>query len=220
MPLPSDNGLPICLRQPIPEIEWAARTVLAAMESHLAGDIQRAGSLIESTNIIEIRNWTESLWGKDSAYVDPRVVAGAPRQLSKAERIPVRMPDRANKERLLAQQGWHCRFCGIPLIRPETRTWIRSKYKDALPWGTKNNEQHAAFQAMWLQYDHLVPHARGGTNDLENILITCAPCNYARMHYTIEELGLEDPRLRRRVESSWEGLESFRIKASVHGAQK
>lgn len=105
MLLPSDNGLPQCLRRPVPEIEWAAGTLVAAMEAHLAGNTQHAESLIASTNVIEIRNWTESLWGKQSAYVKSRVVAEAPRRLSRTERIAVRMPDRANKERLLAEQG-------------------------------------------------------------------------------------------------------------------
>jgi 5-methylcytosine-specific restriction endonuclease McrA len=63
---------------------------------------------------------------------------------------------------------------------------------------------------MWLQYDHLLPHARGGTNDLGNIVITCAPCNFARMNYTLEEIGLLDPRTREPVRSDWDGLERFR----------
>ena len=62
---------------------------------------------------------------------------------------------------------------------------------------------------MWLQYDHLLPHARGGGSDLDNLLITCAPCNYARWNYTLAEVGLLDPRTRERVRSTWDGLERF-----------
>jgi len=35
-------------------------------------------------------------------------------------------------------------------------------------------------------------HSRGGDNSFENMVITCAPCNYARMEFTLEELGLLD----------------------------
>jgi 5-methylcytosine-specific restriction endonuclease McrA len=63
---------------------------------------------------------------------------------------------------------------------------------------------------MWLQYDHLLPYARGGNNDLDNIVITCAPCQFGRMNYTLEEVGLIDPRKRGPVRSSWGGLECFR----------
>jgi 5-methylcytosine-specific restriction endonuclease McrA len=74
-------------------------------------------------------------------------------------------------------------------------------------WGDRNAEQHAGLQAMWVQYDHVVPHARGGDNALTNLVVACAPCNCARMDYTLEEVGLLDPRTREPVRSSWDGLE-------------
>jgi hypothetical protein len=58
-----------------------------------------------------------------------------------------------------------------------------------------------------MQYDHVVPHAHGGTNEVENVIVACAPCNCARMECTLEEVGLEDPRMRMPVQSSWDGLE-------------
>ena len=42
---------------------------------------------------------------------------------------------------------------------------------------------------------------------MDNLLITCAPCNYARMSFTLEEVGLADPRKREPVRSTWDGLE-------------
>jgi 5-methylcytosine-specific restriction endonuclease McrA len=117
------------------------------------------------------------------------------------------MPGLVDREWLQARDGFHCRFCGIPLIRKEVRERIREYYPTI--WGRKNVEQHAAFQAMWLQYDHLLPHARGGDNGLANLVITCAPCNYARMDFTLGELGLLDPCDREPVRSSWDGLERF-----------
>ncbi len=53
----------------------------------------------------------------------------------------------------------------------------------------------------------LLPHSRGGGNDLSNILITCSGCNYGRMALTLEEVGLFDPRLRPRPPTDWDGLE-------------
>jgi hypothetical protein len=63
---------------------------------------------------------------------------------------------------------------------------------------------------MWVQYDHLLAHANSGTNDLDNIVITCGPCNFGRIHYSLEEVGLIDPRTREAVRSDWDGLERFR----------
>uniref|UniRef100_UPI0035A84FCD HNH endonuclease n=1 Tax=Mesorhizobium sp. LHD-90 TaxID=3071414 RepID=UPI0035A84FCD len=120
------------------------------------------------------------------------------------------MPSLTEKRGLLARDGFHCRFCGIPLVRSETRSLIRTVFPGALRWGSLNSEQHAGFQALWLQYDHLIPHARGGTNEPSNMVVTCAPCNNGRSNLTLEEAGLLDPRLREPRLTHWDGLERFR----------
>ncbi|GFM84817.1 hypothetical protein PSCICO_02160 [Pseudomonas cichorii] len=84
---------------------------------------------------------------------------------------------------------------------------LAKNYPDALPWGKTNAGQHAAFQALWAQYDHVLAHARGGDNSLENTVLTCAPCNFGKMNHTVEELNLIDPRKRDPVKSMWDGLE-------------
>ena len=40
-----------------------------------------------------------------------------------------------------------------------------------------------------------------GDNQVANVVVTCAGCNFGRMSNTIEELGLLDSRLRPRQES-------------------
>ncbi|MEO6785121.1 MAG: HNH endonuclease [Chthoniobacteraceae bacterium] len=197
------------LREPIPEIAEAARYLDEAVTAHLAGRFDLADELIRRTNTKAIRDWTESLWGTSSPYVQFRDVAGAPPSIPKEQRLKVRMPTTTEKRALLQRDGYHCRFCGIPVIRTEIRKRIREKYPEALPWGNTNPGQHAAFQAMWVNYDHVLPHARGGTSDLGNVVITCAPCNYARWNYVLEEVDLIDPRTREPVRSSWDGLERF-----------
>lgn len=117
------------------------------------------------------------------------------------------MPGSEVEFKLLKRDGFHCRFCGIPVIREEVRSHIKRLYPDALQWEPTNAGQHAAFQAMWVQYDHLLPHARGGESTMENMVITCAPCNYGRGDYTLEEVGLENPLRRAAVQSAWDGLE-------------
>ncbi len=196
-----------CLRDPIPQITDASRYLDAAVSAHFAGKTVLAEELINLSNMPEIREWTESLWGSNSPYVKYREVPNSPPCLPKDQRIEVRMPSTAEKRDLHDRDGYHCRFCGIPVIRKEVRAALHKLYPDALRWGRKNTEQHAAFQAMWLQYDHVLPHARGGNNDIDNIVITCAPCNFARMDNLVEEVGLADPLVRKPVQSSWNGLE-------------
>ena len=204
-----NSNLLNCLRDPIADIAEAARMLDTAVSAHLEGRSAIAEDLIRKADIRAIREWTESIWGAKSQYVKVREVPGSPPSLPKDQRVKVRMPTMAEKEILHQRDGFHCRFCGIPLIRMEVRKRIMNAYPNALSWGSTNPTQHAAFQAMWLQYDHLLPHARGGDNSLENVLITCAPCNYGRWHHTIEEVGLSDPRTRPPIRSAWDGLERF-----------
>jgi hypothetical protein len=197
------------LREPIAEIADAARLLDAAVTTHLMGRHDLADQLLRLADMPVLRDYTESLWGAKSPYVQYRAVAGAPAQSVNDRQAKGRMPTPSEKAALFERDGYHCRVCDIPVIRKEIRERIRKIYPDALRWGSKNAEQHAAFQLMWATYDHVLPHSRGGTSDLNNTIIVCQPCNCARWHYTLEEVGLADPRLREPTRSSWDGLERF-----------
>ena len=196
-----------CLREPIPEIFDAARSLDAAVSAHLAAKPALADELIRSADIPAISDWSESLWGKGGPWTRPLAVASPLPFVARQNRIVQRMPSKADLSALLKRDGFHCRFCGIPIVRAEIRTTLRRGYPDAVRWGDRNSEQHFGLQAMWLQFDHLLPHARGGNNELDNIVVTCAPCNNGRSNLTLEEVGLADPRLRQPVRSTWDGLE-------------
>lgn len=199
-----------CLRQPIAEIRYAASLLDLAVTEHQTGRKEVAAKLIVEANNPLIREWTESIWGSNSSYTQYREVLDIPAILPKEHRVPVRMPSAVEKSLIHQRDGFHCRFCGIPVIRKEIRVKIAAAYPDALPWGRTNQTQHAAFQAMWAQYDHVLPHARGGNNELDNVVLTCAPCNFGRMSFTLEEVGLIDPRTSVPYKSDWDGLERFK----------
>ena len=199
-----------CLRAPTPELLHASDQLNAAVSAHFEGDRARAADLIAATNTQGIRDWVESLWGADSPYRVFRHVPDAPPVIPRANRGKAQMPDTNLRRALHERDGYHCRFCGLPVIRAEVRRRVHREYPSALPWGRTNAAQHAAFQAMWAQYDHVLPFSRGGANDLSNLVVTCAPCNFGRMEYTVEELGLADPLLRMPARTAWDGLERFR----------
>lgn len=199
-----------CLRDPIPEIAQAALFLDEAVTAHLGGAFDRAQELFRLADMLAVREWTESLWGRNSSYARPITGTAAPPSIPKEQRVRVRMPNCSEKRFLHERDGFHCRFCGIPVIHKEVRERVKKRYPQSVSWGSTNLSQHAAFQAMWLQYDHVLPHARGGNNDLENVVIACAPCNYGRWNRTVDEVGLVDPRLHPPVRSAWDGLERFR----------
>lgn len=203
----TQNKLRTCLQDPISELYDAARYLDAAVTAHLSGEKQFAEELIRLSDMPVVREWTESIWGAGGIYTDFQKTLGEPKTFPKEDRDPVRMPDNKGEKALLERDGFQCRFCGIPVIRKEVRNLLKKQYPVVLPWGSRNMEQHAAFQALWVQYDHVQPHARGGKTSLDNMVITCAPCNYGRMNYLLEEVDLEIPDLSKNVHSMWDGLE-------------
>jgi HNH endonuclease len=202
-----------CMREPISEIVHASHLLYRATDAHLAGDHSAADTLIRTANIPAVRAWTESLWGSKAANPDQqmyhryRLVEGAPPHLPASLRIPQRMPSSVERSSIIERYGRNCVFCGIPLISEKVRMAFRRAYPDALPWGRTNATQHAAFQCMWMQFDHVLPHSRGGDNTLENVVVTCAPCNNARWDRTLDEVGLIDPRKLTTQKTTWDGLE-------------
>ena len=204
------------LSQPIDEIYVAADMLTRAVDAHLQGSAAVAEELFKAADKNEIRSYTESVWGAGAKERFGFVaIKGAPIYLSKIDRPVPRMPDRVTCRQVIERDGYHCRFCGIPVIAPETRRRIQRAYPDAVQWGTTNQTQHAAFQCMWLQFDHVLPNSRGGSSSLDNIVVTCAPCNFGRMETTLEEASLFDPRSAKMADtwtgySCWDGLNRFR----------
>jgi 5-methylcytosine-specific restriction endonuclease McrA len=207
-----------CLREPVDGIAQAAALLDQGITAHLLGRTAEAAHLIQRADMPAVREWVESILGKNSPYAVP-LPAGEP-SLPLAQRVPVRMPSAEERRQLHARDGYHCRFCGVPVIRPEVRERIRRAYPQALPWGKRNQQRHAAFFALWAQYDHLLPHAKGGTNELTNLVVTCAACNYGRGGYTLAEMGLCNPLLRPPIRTQWDGLERFRPSDRIHSQHR
>lgn len=168
-----------------------------------------------------LTDWIESLWGKVSPEIHRyRQVPGAPPSLPEPERFQPKSPNAELRRAVIARDGHRCRFCGIPVIRKEVRDRWRRLQPEALRWGKINANCHPAFQCLWLQYDHLLPWTRGGRTDLDNLVIACAGCNFGRMNWTIEEVGLLDPRSSpiappRQGLEHWDGLERLLVNSTL-----
>ena len=93
----------------------------------------------------------------------------------------------------------------------DIRKFFSKHYSASIPWDAYDpGKQHAGFQSLWLQFDHVVPHSHGCRSDLENVVVSCALCNFGKHGFTLRQLGLIDPRLREPIPSIWDGLERLR----------
>ena len=97
------------------------------------------------------------------------------------------------------------------MVRQEVRAALHREYPAAIPWGRTDPTQHAALQLMWAQYDHIVPHSRGGRSDIDNVYLTCAACNFGRGDHLLEEFDLRHPGLHPPRIGGWDGLEGVLV---------
>lgn len=207
------DGLRDCFATPIPEIFEAANLLDYAVSAHLNGDVLRADMLLRAADMPILGEWLDPIWMAPHRQVVGEAFAELPPVVPKANRYKPRDATDTMKRALVARDGHHCRLCGIPLVRAVIRKYLAAHYPEAVRW-TDNKEklQHRGLQVMWLQYDHVIVHSRGGKTTLENLVVTCPACNYGRDRYMMCEVGLRDPRvsLRHPIWSgsqSWTGLE-------------
>ncbi len=214
----SDDQIPMhggsfarsCFRLPIPEIEEAAHFLKAAVSAHMRGERSVADELFRLADNKVIRKWTEPDEDGKRPYIRLRRVPNAPLSIKdKRLRAKPRYASAQTTIRVHKRDGYYCRFCKIPVVRANVRKRIQQEYPSAIPWGTRNVDMHAALLCMWAQYDHLVPHSRGGTSEFDNVVLTCGPCNWDRGEATLEEVGIVHPDNHEPRRGDWDGLEGF-----------
>lgn len=203
------------IKVPIPAIYRAWDCLSNAADAHISGDQVAAHNLFCRANAPDVWHWINPAWGPsvDAVRLNVRNLKpdGDTQNVSRAERDPQRAPNVAVKAAVLARDGYRCRYCGIPVVDAAIRKIASKLYPDAVQWDVRDvRRQHAAFQCFWLQYDHVVPHSHGGSSSEDNIVVTCALCNFGKDRFTIRQLDISDPRLRQPEKVSWDGLERLR----------
>ena len=211
------DGLRDCFRDPIPEIFEAAILLKHAVLAHHADNPTAADAFLRAADMSVIGDWLDSIWLGESnnPHRAIRKIDDLTPIVPKPERHQPRNAPGAMEKALVARDSHHCRLCGIPLVRAAVRKALTKAYPEAARWtGTRAQDQHRGLQVMWLQYDHVVVHSRGGETTMENLIVACAACNYGRDRWMMAEVGLRDPRPFPRSpcwtgQSTWDGLESL-----------
>jgi 5-methylcytosine-specific restriction endonuclease McrA len=195
----------LCFVPLTPEIVLAGRLLDAAADAFRIGRTSLAGRLIADADFPEITVFMKNIVGKMSYEVHRRT-ALAP-SLAPALRTPDRMPSSATEMEVFRRDGWHCRFCGIQVVATDARKVLCHAFPDETHWASSSFERcHSALRAMTASLDHVVPHSRGGTNQVDNLVTACYSCQFGRGNFTLAEVELADPRERPPVVTTWDGL--------------
>lgn len=116
----------------------------------------------------------------------------------------------ALRARILNRDGYLCRYCGVRVIPREVLTaYGEIVGQEVFGTGRANAARHGAALVSWAEIDHVAPYKKGGRTEEDNLVASCWACNYGKDRYTVEQLGIQDPRDRQPLDSDWDGLWSL-----------
>jgi len=192
-----------CLLPPLPEHDTATELLSQAADAIVAGALDRAHEFVRRADMPALFEFSSLVMnGKDPHVQRRRPVEAA---IDKGAKIASRIPSAEATKALFARDGWRCRFCGCRVVPPKARAAMGEALPCAIPWSEAEGF-HGAFYAISASVDHIVPHSMGGTNDEENLVTACWPCQFGRGAWSLEEVGLLDPRLRAPIKDGWDDI--------------
>ncbi len=196
------------IKAPTAEVMESINSLISAVDAHIATDYALAASLFDKANCPITWKWLNDAWANSRRNIINSSSAYEGKVIPKTERD--KPPSASIKKEVLARDGYRCRYCGLPVVLADIRKIAHQLYPAQVPWGRKNTEQHSGFQVTWLQFEHVIPRSQGGHSSLDNLVVSCALCNFAKGQYLLEQLDLEHPLLREPVNTQFDGLERLR----------
>lgn len=193
-----------CFLEPPPALHRAADLLDQAANAILSNDHGRAGGLILEADDPDIWEFARQLMGPANQNILRfRKCETAPTYVDNSVK---RMPSKKDEAAIFERDGWRCRTCSVRVLSPKAVKKLRTLFPREARWGRTNIDQHPALLVLKASIDHVIPHSRGGSNDPSNLLTACYPCQFGRSSWTLEEVGISDPRLRTPTVDQWDGL--------------
>lgn len=126
--------------------------------------------------------------------------------IDKSLRDPIRSPQKLQNA-VFQRDGYRCRYCGNKLLSQDfIRLFIKKLDAPLFQRGQTNLTTHGIIHIAWPVADHVIPWNKGGRTNFENLVSSCATCNYGKDGYTIEQLGIQNPFNRHPILDKWQGL--------------
>ena len=92
----------------------------------------------------------------------------------------------AREVEVFRRDAWTCRYCGQPTVFLPVMAFLGHLFPDQFPYDPhwRAGVTHPAVSACGASVDHVVPVTRGGTDDLDNLVAACWPCNARKGDFT------------------------------------
>lgn len=195
-------------RSPLRPPSWFNDQLLifvAAVELAADGNRGAAVGMIETMRSDEMRYWFDE-HGQTSGMHRKRYFQISVPVVSPDNYDVIREPRKFERE-VFKRDCYTCRYCDLRLLSKEVLVaFERVVGSDIFRTTGTNPQQHGAVHAFKIVADHVVPYKLGGRTNLDNLVSACPACNYGKYNFTLEQMGIEDPRNYPPVTSTWDGL--------------
>lgn len=190
---------------------WAIDSIdifVSAVNDFLKGDRHSCLNKIATIRSHEITEWYIEHGQMSGRHRNLVLNTQPPKVIHLEQRDPIRSPKRIQRD-IFKRDAYRCRYCGNKLISQDfLKEFIKTLNSTSFQRGKTNLTTHGIIHLTWPVADHVIPWKYGGRTDEANLVSACAPCNYGKDHYTIEQLGIENPFERTLLIDGWDGLES------------
>lgn len=208
-----------CFESPPEFVVQTARDIRTALEAYCTSDIAAAREIFKTTDSEEVTQYQKRVNDIKNARAAKFKKSAT---VIKGERVEKdRMPRTSIIHEIYERDMWHCRFCGNPVIHKSVIHYF-SKLDIGLRWGPNNVDKHRGVSPFFAVADHLIVHSIGGTNEKDNIVTACGPCNYSRGDLTLAQVGLLNPldREPKVTIPGWDGLRGLLARAKENNKGK
>ena len=177
-----------------------------AVDEFINGDKEECLKLISSIKSKEMQNWFIEHGQMSGRHRKNILNIPKPQLIDEKLRDKLRSP-RKYQNKIFERDGYKCRFCGNRLISQEfIKLFIKKLDSPIFQKGATNLSVHGIIINTWPVADHVFPWNMGGQTNFENLVSSCGGCNYGKDGYTCEQLGIENPLLRKPILDKWDGL--------------
>ena len=154
-------------------------------------------------------------------HIEPAVAAAAEGRIEEGARLlqpiaspPLELPKRKPLSRELMvlvfrRDSFCCKYCRGKTILTPVMELLGGLYPELFPFqsaGWKAGITHPAIISRSPAVDHVLPAAWGGSNDLENLVTACTPCNSIKSDMSLEQIGWEVVEV---AHPGWDGLSRY-----------
>ena len=180
---------------PLEKPEWiekASQAFSSVIQMTQEGNLDDAKSLLKESPDLEMREWFSVHAQNTGAWRSKAFGIPSPAPVMPLD--PVKAFTKFEPS-VFARDNFRCRYCSFEVFPKKVFKQAHAALgAETLPLGRTNATRSGFYLMFVATLDHVLPWSLGGRTDESNLVTCCWSCNYGKANYTIEQLGLNDPR--------------------------